>query len=66
MHSSLVALKAGLAICLFVCSQQLVVADNYYYYCISDNQQWQCATVEEAGSLPSAKSTGRDKRLFQI
>ena len=25
----------------------------------------QCATVEEAGSLPSAKLTGRDKRRFR-
>ena len=35
-HSNLVV------ICLLVCSQWLVVAFSYCYYCLSDNQQWPC------------------------
>ena len=48
-------------ICLFVCSQQLIVAGSYYYYCFSDNQWWLYTKVEEAGGLPSSRSTGRDR-----
>ena len=45
---------------LFVGSQQLVVADYYFYYCLTDNQQWQCTKVEGVGGLPLGRSTGRD------
>ena len=43
----------------------LIVAGYYYYHCFSNNQQWPCTKVEEAGSLPLGWSTGRDKGLFR-
>ena len=39
-----------LLICLFTCTWQLIVTGYYYYHCLSDNQQWLCTKVEEAGS----------------
>ena len=36
-----------------------------FYYCLSDNEQWPCTKVGEAGRLPLGRSTGRNRWLFQ-
>ena len=51
-------------ICLFVCSQWLVAAGNYYYYCLPDNQQWTFTKVEEAGGLILCQFIGKNVLLL--
>ena len=53
------------AICLFACSWQLVVAGYYYFHCLSDNQQWLRTKVEE-DYLPLTQSTGRNGNVSSI
>ena len=63
--SLLLANSRLVAICLFVCSQQFIVAGYHYYYCLSDNQ-WQTWTkVEGGGGLSLSWLTGRDGQLLQ-
>ena len=52
-----------IAITLFVCSWQLVFTGYYFYYCLSNNQQWPYTKVEGVGSLPLGQSTGREGQL---
>ena len=50
---------------LFVCSQWLVVAGYYNYYCLFDKQLWQCTEVEKAGSLPLGCLTGSERNCLR-